>query len=143
MVEGIRALRHKRQATFDFVLACHSGDHIEIASFCTFPSASHRISKFEIIWPSTVLRHHPQRHLRTDCPLAIALDCIYPHVQSRKCPTDNSALDRISQLLSHILCQSNLPTNGIRSEGCREIRHECSRKSVSVVGMGTNRELTP
>ena len=72
-----------------------------------------------------VLRHHPQRHLRTDCHLATALDCIYPHVRRRKCPTESSALDRTSHVYHHILCLPKLPTKSIRYKGCRENRHEC------------------
>ncbi len=58
-------------------------------------------------------------------------------------PAESSVLDMVSRLFDHTLCVPNLLINGIRYEGCRENRHEYSRKSVSVIGIGTpNRELT-
>ena len=57
---------------------------------------------------------------------------------------ESSALGRVSQLLGHILCLPNLPPNGIRYEGSRENRQECSRNSVSVGGIDTpKRRSTP
>lgn len=82
-------------------------------------------------------------HLRTDGRPATALDRICPHVWSRKCPTESSALDRVSRLLSQELCLPNLPANRIPYKGCRENRDEYSRKRVSAVGMGApSRRLT-